>query len=92
MSVLNKFALTGKVAIITGSGKGIGAEIARVFASAGADVVLAARTESDLKAVAAEVEAMGRRVLIVVLMYWYSTSYKRWQIKQWRSLVAWIFW
>ena len=66
MSILNKFALTGKVAIITGSGKGIGAEIARVFASAGADVVLAARTESDLKAVAAEVEAMGRRALIVV--------------------------
>ncbi|MCL4104456.1 UNVERIFIED_CONTAM: hypothetical protein GTU68_047418 [Idotea baltica] len=66
MSVLNRFALTDKVAIITGAGKGIGAEIARVFASAGADVVLAARTESDLKAVAAEVEALGRRALTVV--------------------------
>jgi 7-alpha-hydroxysteroid dehydrogenase len=66
MSVLEKFALTDKVAIITGAGKGIGAEIARVFASAGADVVLAARTESDLEAVAAEVKALGRRALTIV--------------------------
>ena len=65
MSVLDKFGLQGKVAIITGAGKGIGAEIARVFAGAGADVVLASRTEEDLHKVAEEVVNMGRKALVV---------------------------
>ncbi|MEH6591006.1 MAG: glucose 1-dehydrogenase [Halioglobus sp.] len=65
MSVLNKFSLEGQVAIITGAGKGIGAGIARAFAEAGADVVLAARTKSDLEKVAADIEAMGRKALVV---------------------------
>jgi 7-alpha-hydroxysteroid dehydrogenase len=65
MSVLDKFGLSGKVAVITGAGKGIGAEIARVFAEAGADIVLASRTESDLNAVAKEITAFGRRALVV---------------------------
>jgi len=50
---------------VTGAGKGIGAAIARTFAEAGADVVLGARTEADLQAVAADVEAFGRRALVV---------------------------
>ena len=65
MSVLEKFGLQGKVAVITGAGKGIGAEIARVFAGAGADVVLASRTEEDLQSVAQEVETMGQKALVV---------------------------
>lgn len=65
MSVLEKFGLSGKVAVITGAGKGIGAEIARVFAEAGADIVLAARTESDLNEVAKEITMLGRRALVV---------------------------
>ena len=65
MSLLDSFRLDGKVAVITGAGKGIGAGIARAFAEVGADVVLGARTEADLKAVAADVEAMGRRALVV---------------------------
>lgn len=65
MSVLDSFRMDGKVAVITGAGKGIGAGIARAFAEVGADVVLGARTEADLKAVAADVEAMGRRALVV---------------------------
>jgi len=65
VSILEKFGLRGKVAVITGAGKGIGAEIARVFADAGADVVLASRTEEDLRSVAAEVEAMGQKALVV---------------------------
>jgi 7-alpha-hydroxysteroid dehydrogenase len=65
MSVLEKFGLSGKVAVITGAGKGIGAEIARVFAEAGADIVLASRTESDLNEVAKEITTLGRRALVV---------------------------
>ena len=59
----NQFRLDGKVAIITGAGKGIGAAIARAFAGAGADCVLTARTASDLEAVAADVADAGSRAV-----------------------------
>ncbi len=65
MSVLERFSLRDKVAVITGAGKGIGAEIARVFADAGATVVLAARTATDLEAVASQVSDLGQRALVV---------------------------
>jgi 7-alpha-hydroxysteroid dehydrogenase len=61
----DRFLLTDQVAIITGTGKGIGAAIATTFAAAGADVVLTARTEEDLEAVAAGVRALGRRALVL---------------------------
>ncbi|HTR70891.1 MAG TPA: glucose 1-dehydrogenase [Mycobacteriales bacterium] len=59
------FGLADKVAIVTGAGKGIGAAIARIFADAGADVALCARTETDLRSVAADVQARGRRALVL---------------------------
>jgi 7-alpha-hydroxysteroid dehydrogenase len=65
MSIMQKFSLTGQVALITGAGKGIGAGIARAFAEAGADVVIGARTEEDLRRVASDIEALGRRALVV---------------------------
>ena len=55
--------LQGKAAIVTGAGKGIGRACALALAQAGADVVLAARTQSDLDALAREIEALGRRAL-----------------------------
>ncbi|WP_431912563.1 SDR family NAD(P)-dependent oxidoreductase [Nonomuraea jabiensis] len=51
--------LAGKVAFITGAGRGIGAAAARLFAREGARVLLAARTEEQLKAVTEEVRAAG---------------------------------
>ncbi|MEV5573231.1 SDR family oxidoreductase [Spirillospora sp. NPDC052269] len=51
--------LTGKVAFITGAGRGIGAASARLFAREGAHVMLAARTESQLKDVTGEIRADG---------------------------------
>jgi len=46
--------LSGKIALVTGASRGIGAAAARLFTAEGATVVLAARTESDLKTVAAD--------------------------------------
>jgi 7-alpha-hydroxysteroid dehydrogenase len=64
--ILDRFRLDGRVAVISGGGQGIGRGIALGFAEAGADVVVAARTEADVDAVAAEVRALGRRALAVV--------------------------
>lgn len=57
--------LAGKVVVVSGVGSGLGRSIAMQSAQAGADVVLAARTESRLDEVAGEVTALGRRALAV---------------------------
>ncbi|WP_304117006.1 SDR family oxidoreductase [Mycolicibacterium bacteremicum] len=64
--ILDKFRLDDQVAVVTGAGRGLGAAIAVAFAEAGADVLIAARTETQLQEVAAQVEATGRRAHIVV--------------------------
>ncbi|MEU7758440.1 MULTISPECIES: SDR family NAD(P)-dependent oxidoreductase [Micromonospora] len=58
--------LAGKVAFITGAGRGIGAAAARLFAAEGARVLLAARTEEQLKAVTEQVRAAGGTAEYVV--------------------------
>jgi 7-alpha-hydroxysteroid dehydrogenase len=65
VSALDAFRLDGKVAIVTGAGRGIGASIARTFADAGADVVLTARTQEQLDEVAADVRAAGGKALVI---------------------------
>jgi NAD(P)-dependent dehydrogenase (short-subunit alcohol dehydrogenase family) len=60
-----KGLLDGKVAIITGASRGVGASAARIFAGAGAIVVLAARGDQDLGAVAKDIDAAGGRALVV---------------------------
>src|ERR1700743_1539012 len=64
--ILDRFRLDDKVAVITGAGRGLGAAIALAFAEAGADVLIASRTESQLEAVAEQVRATGRKAHIVV--------------------------
>ena len=63
--ILDRFRLDDKVAVITGAGRGLGAAIALAFAEAGADVLIASRTESQLEAVAEQVRAVGRRAHVV---------------------------
>jgi NAD(P)-dependent dehydrogenase (short-subunit alcohol dehydrogenase family) len=62
---LEMFSLEGKVAIVTGGSRGFGRAIALGLAEAGADVVVASRTQGDLDKVAEEIRAKGRRGLAV---------------------------
>lgn len=57
--------LAGRVAVVTGGGRGIGAEVARRLARAGAAVAVAARSEGEIEAVAAELRGAGERALAV---------------------------
>jgi gluconate 5-dehydrogenase/2-deoxy-D-gluconate 3-dehydrogenase len=57
--------LQDRVAIITGAGRGIGQGIALGYAREGADLVLVSRTESEIRAVAQEIAALGRRAVVV---------------------------
>jgi 7-alpha-hydroxysteroid dehydrogenase len=63
--ILDRFTVTDQVAIVTGSGRGIGAAAAVALAEAGADVVLASRTEEQLQQVAKQIDAVGRRAVVV---------------------------
>jgi NAD(P)-dependent dehydrogenase (short-subunit alcohol dehydrogenase family) len=57
--------LAGKVAVVTGGGRGIGRAIVRALARAGANIGLCARSAGEIEAVAQEVRAMGRRAVAV---------------------------
>jgi len=65
MSVLDKLSLSGKVAVVTGAGRGLGRAMALALADAGADLVLTARTQSQLEETADLVRAGGRTALWV---------------------------
>ena len=64
--ILDRFRLDDQVAVVTGAGRGLGAAMALAFAEAGADVLIASRTESELQAVAGQIESVGRRAHIAV--------------------------
>ncbi len=61
------FDLSGRVAIVTGTSRGLGQYMARALAKAGADLVLTSRTLESLQAFGAEVKALGRRVVALEL-------------------------
>ncbi|MBP6933672.1 SDR family NAD(P)-dependent oxidoreductase, partial [Candidatus Woesebacteria bacterium] len=61
------FNFEGQTALVTGASSGLGKQFALLLASAGADVAIAARREDKLKEVAEEIEALGRKALILVM-------------------------
>lgn len=65
MGILDRFKLDGKTAVVTGAGKGIGRGIALCLAEAGADVVVAARSQTDIEQVAAEIRDRQRKALAI---------------------------
>jgi 3-hydroxybutyrate dehydrogenase len=65
MSDYTTSELKGKHVVITGAGRGIGRAIALIFARAGADVAITARTSADLDVLAQEIQAIGCRCVAV---------------------------
>lgn len=63
--MLNKFDLEGKVAIVTGGGRGLGKAMALALAEAGCDLTVSARTKEQIEQSAEEVRAKGRNCLPV---------------------------
>jgi NAD(P)-dependent dehydrogenase (short-subunit alcohol dehydrogenase family) len=63
--MFEEYSLKGKVAIVTGAGRGIGKAIALTLAEAGADITVAARTTEQIERTAEEIRKLGRRALAV---------------------------
>ena len=63
MGVLDRFSLSGRTALVTGGGTGIGKALAIGFAEAGASVAVCGRTQATLDDTAAAIEATGQRAL-----------------------------
>src|SRR5260221_7524481 len=61
------FDLTGKIALVTGASRGLGAHFALALARAGADVAITSRALASLDATQKAIAALGRRVLPVAL-------------------------
>jgi len=59
------FGLEGKVALVTGAGRGIGEAVAIAYAKLGCDVALSSRTVSELEEVADKVRKLGRRAIVL---------------------------
>ncbi len=63
--ITDRFSVAGRVAVVTGAGRGLGAASAIALAEAGADVVISSRTETQLREVADRIEGVGRKCAVV---------------------------
>jgi NAD(P)-dependent dehydrogenase (short-subunit alcohol dehydrogenase family) len=69
--------LENKTAVITGSGRGIGRAIAKLFAQQGANIFLSARTEPELASVAKEILAEGRKAAYLAVDFTHEADCSR---------------
>ncbi|MGB9682807.1 MAG: SDR family NAD(P)-dependent oxidoreductase [bacterium] len=60
------FDISGKIALVTGASKGIGRSIALTLADGGADIIVTARNEEELKELVSEIKSMGRNAAYIV--------------------------
>jgi len=67
VTLLDRYRVDGRAAVVTGAGRGIGRACALALAEAGADVVLASRTVEQLESVAKEIDALGRRGVVAAI-------------------------
>lgn len=67
VSILDRFSLAGRVAVVTGASSGLGVAFAQAFAEAGADVAIGARRVDKLEETAELVRAVGRRCFVGAL-------------------------
>lgn len=74
MSSNNPFDLTGRVAVVTGTSRGLGQYFASALAKAGADIVLTSRKRESLAPFEKEIQALGRKTLAVELDVRYHDS------------------
>ncbi len=65
MSVLDRFRLDGRTAILTGVGPGVGEHVAKAYAELGANVIVSARSQDRLARIAGEIQAAGGKALAV---------------------------
>ena len=65
MSILDRYSLEGRVAVVTGAGRGIGQGIAEDFAKAGAKVILAARRTEEIKGVEQRIRKVGGTAIAI---------------------------
>ena len=63
--ISEQLSLAGKIAMVTGSGRGLGRAMALAMAEAGADLVITARTLGEIESVGKEVEQRGRRAFVM---------------------------
>jgi NAD(P)-dependent dehydrogenase (short-subunit alcohol dehydrogenase family) len=73
----NLFDLSGKVAVVTGTSRGLGQYFARALAKAGADLVLTSRKRADLAQFETEIKSLGRRTVALELDVRYQQSIDR---------------
>ncbi|MBW2031564.1 MAG: SDR family oxidoreductase [Deltaproteobacteria bacterium] len=62
---MDRLRLEGKVALVTGSGRGLGRAMAEALAEAGADLLVTARSEREIKGTEASIRALGRKAVAV---------------------------
>ena len=65
VTYLDRFRMDGKVVVVTGSGRGLGQQMALTLAKAGADIVCAARTAEQIEETARQIQDLGRRAITV---------------------------